>query len=142
MPTRNASAVWSGGGLKTGKGEFSGESGVIKGAYSFNTRFGEEKGTNPEELLAAAEAACFSMALSLGLEQNGTPPQRIETKAACTIAQAGGGFKITTIKLDVRATVPKIDAAKFREIAENTKKNCPVSVALAGVDIQLNAQLG
>ena len=102
MPTRNASATWSGGGLKAGKGEFSGESGVIKGKYNFNTRFGEEPGTNPEELLAAAEAACFSMALSLGLEQNGTPPQRIETKAACTIAQQGGGFKITTIKLDVR----------------------------------------
>ena len=141
MPTRNATAVWSGG-LKSGKGEFNGESGVIKGAYSFNTRFGEEKGTNPEELLAAAEAACFSMALSGGLEQNGTPPQRIETKAACTVAQVGAGFKITTIKLDVRATVPNLDAAKFKEIAETTKKTCPVSVALAGVDIQLNAQLG
>lgn len=142
MPTRNATAIWSGGGIKSGKGEFSGESGVIKGAYSFNTRFGEEKGTNPEELLAAAEAACFSMALSAGLEGNGTPPQRIETKAACTVAQVGAGFKITTIKLDVRATVPNLDAAKFKEIAETTKKTCPVSVALAGVDIQLNAQLG
>ena len=141
MPTRNATATWSGGGLKAGKGEFAGESGVIKGKYNFNTRFGEEPGTNPEELLAAAEAACFSMALSLGLEQNGTPPQRIDTKAAATIAQQGGGFRITTIKLDVTASVPNIDAAKFREIAENTKKNCPVSVALAGVDIQLNAKL-
>ncbi|NUO63641.1 MAG: OsmC family peroxiredoxin [Gemmatimonadaceae bacterium] len=141
MPTRNATATWTGGGLKSGKGEFSGESGVIKGKYNFNTRFGDEAGTNPEELLAAAEAACFSMALSLGLEQNGTPPQRIETKAACTIAQQGGGFKITTIKLDVTASVPNVDAAKFKEIAENTKKNCPVSVALAGVDIQLNAKL-
>jgi len=117
------------------------ESGAIGGSYSFGSRFGDAGGTNPEELLAAAEAACFSMALSLGLEQNGTPPQRIETKAACTIAQQGGGFKITTIKLDVRANVPNIDAAKFKEIAENTKKNCPVSVALAGVDIQLNATL-
>ena len=143
MPTRNATAVWSGGGLKAGKGEFNGESGIIKGKYNFNTRFGEEPGTNPEELLAAAEAACFSMALSLGLEQNGTPPQRIETKAACTVApQSAGGFKITTMKLDVTASVPNIDAAKFQQIAENTKKNCPVSVALAGVDIQLNAKLG
>lgn len=141
MPTRNATAVWSGGGLKSGKGEFSGQSGVIKGKYNFNTRFGEEPGTNPEELLAAAEAACFAMALSLGLENNGTPPQRVEAKAACTIAQQGGGFKITTIKLDVTAAVPGIDAAKFREIAETTKKNCPVSVALAGVQIDLDAKL-
>ncbi len=139
---RYATAHWEGE-LKTGRGALSTpQSGLFsEQRYSFNTRFGEEKGTNPEELLAAAEAACFSMALSLGLEQNGTPPQRIETKAACTIAQQGAGFKITTIKLDVRANVPNIDAAKFKEIAENTKKNCPVSVALAGVDIQLNATL-
>ena len=142
MPTRNATAIWSGGGLKAGKGEFSGESGLIKGAYSFNTRVGDEKGTNPEELLAAAEAACFSMALGNALDQNGTPAQRVETKAGCTIAPVGPGLKITTIKLDVRATVPNIDAAKFKEIAETTKKTCPVSVALSGVDIQLNAQLG
>ena len=140
MPTRNASATWEGG-LQKGKGSFKGESGAIGGSYSFGTRFGEEKGTNPEELLAAAEAACFSMALSLGLEQNGTPPTRVETRAACSIEKQAQGFKITTMKLAVRATVPNIDDAKFQEIAQATKKGCPVSVALAGVDIQLTAKL-
>lgn len=140
MPTRNASAVWEGK-LKDGKGQFKGESGVISGNYSFGTRFGDAKGTNPEELLAAAEAACFSMALSVGLEQAGTPPQRVETRAACTVEQQGGGFKITTMKLDVRASVPGIDDAKFQEIAEKTKKTCPVSVALAGVQIDMTARL-
>ena len=141
MPTRNASAVWEGK-LRDGKGQFKGESGVISGNYSFGTRFGDAKGTNPEELLAAAEAACFSMALSVGLEQAGTPAQRVETRAACTVEQqGGGGFKITTMKLDVRANVPGIDDAKFQEIAEKTKKTCPVSVALAGVQIDMTARL-
>ena len=141
MPTRNASATWEGG-LQKGKGSFKGESGMIAGSYSAGTRFGEEKGTNPEELLAAAEAACFSMALSLGLEKNGTPPTRIETVAACTIEKAGEGFSITKMKLDVRAQVPNIDQAKFREIAEATKKGCPVSRALAGIpSIELDAKL-
>ena len=140
MPTRNASAVWEGK-LKDGKGQFKGESGVISGNYSFGTRFGDAKGTNPEELLAAAEAACFSMALSVGLEQAGTPARRVETRAACTVEQQGGGFKITTMKLDVRASVPGIDNGKFQEIAEKTKKTCPVSVALAGVDISMTARL-
>jgi osmotically inducible protein OsmC len=141
MPTRNASATWEGK-LKDGKGQFKGESGAISGAYSFGTRFGDAKGTNPEELLAAAEAACFSMALSGGLEQAGAQPQRIETRAACSVEQqAAGGFKITTMKLDVRATVPGIDAAKFQEIAEKTKKTCPVSMALAGVQIDMTARL-
>ena len=141
MPTRNASATWEGK-LKDGKGQFRGESGVINGNYSFGTRFGDAKGTNPEELLAAAEAACFSMALSGGLEQAGTPAQRVETRAACSVEpQAGGGFKITTMKLDVRASVAGIDQAKFQEIAEKTKKTCPVSVALAGVQIEMTARL-
>ncbi|HKG90429.1 MAG TPA: OsmC family peroxiredoxin [Gemmatimonadaceae bacterium] len=140
MPTRNASAVWEGG-LQKGKGSFKGESGAIGGTYSFGTRFGSEKGSNPEELLAAAEAACFSMALSVGLEQNGTPPTRVETRAACTVEKVGEGFKITTMKLDTRATVPGIDEAKFRQIAEKSKTTCPVSVALAGVKIDLDAKL-
>ena len=96
MPTRSASAVWEGG-LKSGKGTFNGASGKIGGSYSFGTRFGEEAGTNPEELLAAAEAACYSMALSLGLEQNGTPPKSVRTTAECTIQPDGGGFTITTM---------------------------------------------
>ena len=141
MPTRNASATWEGG-LQKGKGSFKGESGATGGAYSFGTRFGEEKGTNPEELLAAAEAACFSMALSGGLEKNGTPPTRVETKAACTVEKVGDGFQITRMKLDVRATVPGIDERKFREIAEATKKGCPVSKALAGIPtIEMEARL-
>ena len=141
MPTRNASAVWEGG-LKGGKGSFKGESGAIGSSYSFGSRFENAGGTNPEELLAAAEAACFSMALSAGLEKNGTPPTRVETRAACTVEKVGEGFKITTMKLDTRATVPNIDEAKFRQIAEATKSACPVSVALAGVKIELEAKLG
>ena len=140
MPTRNASATWEGG-LAKGKGSFSGESGAINGAYSFGTRFGDQKGTNPEELLAAAEAACFSMALSAGLEKNGTPPTKVETRAACTVEKVGEGFKITTMKLDVRAQVPNIDAAAFQKVAEATKTGCPVSQALAGVKIEMTAQL-
>ena len=141
MPTRNATAVWEGG-LKGGKGSFSGESGKIGGAYSFGTRFGDTPGTNPEELLAAAEAACYSMALGLALEQNKTPAQRIETKAACTIEQVPGGFKITTMKLAVRATVPGVDAATFQKLAEATKEGCPVSGALKGnVALSVEAKL-
>ena len=140
MPTRNASATWEGG-LAKGKGNFSGESGAIDGAYSFGTRFGDQKGTNPEELLAAAEAACFSMALSGALEKNGTPPTRVETRAACTVEKVGEGFKITTMKLDVRAQVPNVDAAAFQKVAEATKTGCPVSQALAGVKIEMTAQL-
>jgi osmotically inducible protein OsmC len=141
MPTRNASAVWEGG-LQTGKGSFNGASGKIGGAYSFGTRFGNEPGTNPEELLAAAEAACYSMALSLGLERNGTPPTRIETQAACTIDKVGEGFKITTMRLRVRAKVPNVDRDTFLQIAEATKTGCPVSAALEGnVKLELDAAL-
>jgi osmotically inducible protein OsmC len=140
MPTRKSSAVWEGG-IK-GAGTFKGESGAIGAGYSFGTRFGDQKGSNPEELLAAAEAACFSMALALGLEGAGTPATSIETDAACTVEKHGAGFKITTMKLTVRGTVPGIDQAKFTEMAESTKKNCPVSVALAGVDISVEATLG
>jgi lipoyl-dependent peroxiredoxin len=142
MPTRNASAVWEGG-LKGGKGSFKGESGSIGGAYSFGSRFENAGGSNPEELLAAAEAACFSMALGAGLEKNGTPATKVETKAACTVETVPGGFGITTMKLDVTATVPGIDNAKFQEIASATKDGCPVSKALANnVKIDLTARLG
>jgi osmotically inducible protein OsmC len=141
MPTRVATAVWEGG-LQSGTGSFSGQSGKIGGSYSFGTRFGTTPGTNPEELLAAAEAACYSMALSLVLERNGTPPEKIETKAACTIDKAGDGFKITTMALTVRAKVPKIDAPTFRKLAEATKDGCPVSGAFKGnVQLDLNATL-
>ena len=140
MPTRNASAIWEGG-LQKGTGSFMGESGAIGGTYSFGSRFGDAGGTNPEELLAAAEAACFSMALSAGLEKNGTAPTKVETSAACTVEKVGDGFKITTMRLNTTAAVPGIDAAKFQEIAQATKAACPVSVALAGVKIELEAKL-
>jgi len=141
MPTRNASAAWEGG-LRGGKGTFSGESGVIGGDYSFGSRFGESGGTNPEELLAAAEAACFSMALSAALERAGHKPERVETKAACTIEKVGDGFKITRIRLDTTARVPGMDRDEFKDVAEATKTTCPVSVALLGnVEIELNARL-
>jgi osmotically inducible protein OsmC len=139
MPTRKATATWEGT-LKEGKGTFRGETG-LGGAYSFASRFESGTGSNPEELLAAAEASCFSMALSLGLERAGTPPSRIDTEAACTIDKVGEGFKITKIRLSVKARVPKIDQAKFHEVARATKEGCPVSVALRGVDIELDAQL-
>ena len=140
MPTRNASATWEGG-LQGGRGSFRGESGAIGGDYSFGSRFGDAGGTNPEELLAAAEAACFSMALSGALERNGTPPTRVSTDAACTVSKVAEGFKITTMMLRVRAQVQGIDDATFQSIAAGTKQGCPVSQALAGVDIQMEAVL-
>jgi osmotically inducible protein OsmC len=142
MPTRKASAVWEGG-LKGGKGSYNVESGSAQGSYSFESRFGEGGASNPEELLAAAEASCYSMALSGSLEKNGTPPTRVATDAVCTVEKVGDGFSITTMKLDVRASVPNIDDAKFQEIAKNTLTGCPVSKALAGgsVKLELNARL-
>ena len=141
MPTRKASAIWEKG-LKDGHGSFKGESGTVSGSYSFGSRFEHAAGSNPEELLAAAEAACFSMALALGLEQNGTPAQKVETSAACTVEKVGDGFKITTMSLVVNATVPGIDDAKFQQIAQRTKDGCPVSQALKGnVAITLAAKL-
>jgi lipoyl-dependent peroxiredoxin len=141
MPTRKAQATWEGG-LRGGKGSFHGESGAIDGKYSFGSRFEQAGGSNPEELLAAAEAACFSMALSAGLEQHGTPATRVETDAACTIEKVGDGFKITTMRLTVRATVPNLDQATLERIAGETKQGCPVSKAIAGnVEIALDATL-
>lgn len=141
MPTRKATAVWEGG-LKGGKGTFKGESGAIGGQYNFSSRFESGVGSNPEELLAAAEAACFSMALSGALEKAGTPPTRIETSAACTVEAVPGGFGITKIKLNVQATVPKVDKVKFEQIAKETKDGCPVSKAFKGnVEITVEARL-
>jgi len=139
MPVRKASAVWNGG-LKGGNGSFKGESG-LSGAYSFGSRFENASGSNPEELLAAAEAACFSMALSGALERNGTPPTKIETSGACTIEKVGDAQTITRIVLTVNGTVPKVDKATFERIAQETKVNCPVSRALKAVDIQVQATL-
>ena len=129
MPNRKASAMWEGG-LKGGTGTFRAESGNISGNYSFSSRFEEGAGSNPEELLAAAHAACFSMALSAQLEGNGTPPTRVETNAVCTVEKAGAGFKITTMRLTTHATVPNIDDAKFQQVANAALEGCPVSQAL------------
>ena len=140
MPTRNATATWEGG-LKGGKGSFKGESGAINASYSFGSRFESAGGSNPEELLAAAEAACFSMALAAALEGAGTPATRVETKAACTVEKQGAGFTITRIKLDVRATVPGVDKNAFQTTVQATKEGCPVSKALKAVTIDVDAQL-
>ena len=141
MPTRKAEATWEGG-LQGGDGTFSGESGAVGGSYSFGSRFENARGSNPEELLAAAEAACYSMALAVALERDGTPAKRIHTQAACTIEKVGEGFKITRMKLDVRAEVPEIEEDAFRKAAEATKDGCPVSGALKGnVELELNATL-
>ncbi len=141
MPASTASATWEGG-LKSGKGKFEAGSGAFSGAYSFPTRFEGAKGTNPEELIAAAHASCLSMALSAGLERAGTAPTRISTTATCTLEPAEGGFRITRMKLAVRGVVPGLDQAGFAEAAEGAKNNCPVSNALKGnVAFELDAKL-
>lgn len=141
MSTSTATATWEGG-LRGGKGQFNGKSGVIQGGYSFTTRFEGANGTNPEELIAAAHASCLSMALSGVLEAAGTPPGKITTTASATIDKAGAGFKITRMKLEVRGEVPGIDQAAFAKAAETAKENCPVSQALKGnVTFELSARL-
>ena len=140
MPTRTASATWKGG-LKGGTGSFKGQTGLA-GSYSFGSRFENAAGSNPEELLAAAEAACFSMALSAGLEKNGTPATSVDTTAKCTIDKVGDGFKVTKMRLEVRASVPNVDEATFRKIADGTKDGCPISQVMNGnVPIELDAKL-
>jgi osmotically inducible protein OsmC len=141
MPTSNASASWEGG-LKTGRGRFRAGSGTFEGEYSFPTRFEGARGTNPEELIAAAHAACLGMALSGVLEKNGNVPSRITVQAACTIEKSGEGFKITRMSLDVRGKVPGLDQAAFAKAAEAAKKGCPVSGALQGnVQLEMDARL-
>jgi len=140
MLIRSAEALWEGN-LKQGKGKMKLGSGAFEGNYSFGSRFESAPGTNPEELIGAAHAGCFSMALSMILEQAGYKVDHIRTKARVAIDKVGEGFKITTIDLDTEGTVPGIDEKTFREKAEAAKKGCPVSMALAGVDIRLAARL-
>ncbi|PYP39355.1 MAG: peroxiredoxin [Gemmatimonadetes bacterium] len=141
MATSNAVAVWEGK-LRDGKGSFKAQSGAFSGSFSFGTRFEGKKGSNPEELLAAAHAGCFSMALSAGLEKAGHPAERIETRAAVTIETVDGAPKITRSVLDVRGKVEGIDQAAFQQAAEGAKKNCPVSKALqSNVEITMQAKL-
>lgn len=140
MATRTATAVWEGG-LKDGKGKMKLGSGAYEGAYSFASRFENGAGTNPEELIAAAHAGCFSMAFSAGLGKSGFSPKRIQTSAKAHLEKVGEGFKITRIELTTEAEIPGIDQKKFMEHAEGAKKGCPVSQALAGTEITLNAKL-
>lgn len=137
---RNASAHWQGD-LKKGRGTLSTDSGVLDDAqYSFGTRFESGKGTNPEELIAAAHAGCFSMALSMILGNAGFTPDSIRTKASVSLDQVEGGFAITAVHLDVRAAVPGADEAAFRKAADEAKKGCPVSKVL-NADITMDAAL-
>ncbi len=137
---RTASAHWSGG-LKDGKGTISTQSGVLNQTqYSFSTRFENGVGTNPEELIAAAHAGCFSMALSAQLGEAGMKAESIDTKATLTMEKTDAGFTITAVHLDTNVTIPGGDQAKFDQAAQNAKKGCPVSRVL-NANITLDAKL-
>ncbi len=137
---RKAWAAWKGG-IKDGSGTISTETGVLKDApYGFKSRFENGPGTNPEELIGAAHAACFSMALSLMLGEAGLTPERIETHAAVTLARVGNGFEITGSRLDVVAKIPGAGRAQFEEIADKAKSGCPVS-KLMKTKITMDARL-
>ena len=141
MTISNATATWNGG-LKSGNGTFQAASGAFQGPYSFATRFEGMKGTNPEELIAAAHSACLSMALSAALEQAGHPATIVTTTAAVTMSFVGGAPKITNIKLVVRGKVPGLDQAGFIKAAEAAKNGCPVSNLFKGnVALELDALL-
>lgn len=140
MPARKAQAEWQGD-LKSGGGTVALGSGAWSGPYSFSSRFENGQGTNPEELIGAAHAGCFSMALALMLGTAGHPPSRIQTDATVHIDQVEGGFAITRIQLKTEASVPGIDDATFQKHANNAKEGCPVSKALAGTTIELDAKL-
>jgi lipoyl-dependent peroxiredoxin len=140
MSVRNAEAVWEGT-LREGQGRVKLGSGAFEGPYTFRSRFEDGAGTNPEELIGAAHAGCFTMALSAGLTRAKLPPRRIRTTARVHLDSVDGGFRITRIELETEGEVPGLDAKGFAEQAETAKKNCPVSVALAGVQISLTARL-
>ena len=140
MPERTATARWEGG-LQQGKGTVRLGSSAFEGQFSFSSRFEEGAGTNPEELIGAAHAGCFSMALSAGLDRAGHAPNSVDTTARVHLERADSGFRISRIDLTTTADVPGIDADAFQEQAETAKANCPVSRALADVDIRLDARL-
>jgi osmotically inducible protein OsmC len=140
MPIRKSKAEWSGG-LKDGTGRMTVGDGVFEGSYTWASRFEEGEGTNPEELIGAAHAGCFSMSLSSGLGKAGYTPKNISTTAEVSLDTVEGARTITKITLSTQAQVPGIDEATFLQLAEEAKKNCPVSRALAGVDIELKAHL-
>jgi lipoyl-dependent peroxiredoxin len=140
MPIRSAQAKWQGT-LQQGKGTMELGSGAFEGGYSFATRFEDAPGTNPEELIGAAHAGCFSMALSMLLEKAGHAPKEIRTRADVKLEKVGEGFKITRITLHTEADVPGMGADEFQSQAQNAKEGCPVSQALAGTQIELKAKL-
>ncbi len=139
--SRHATAHWEGD-LKTGKGLLNTpQSGLLDNTrYGFNSRFGDEKGTNPEELIAAAHAGCFTMALSAKLTEAGFPPTSLDTRAEVDLSMENGPA-FSQIRLKLKGVVPGIDAAKFQELAKDAEKNCPVSKALSAVPISLEAEL-
>jgi lipoyl-dependent peroxiredoxin len=137
---RKAKAIWHGTG-REGSGNLSTDSGVLASTpYSFKTRFENEKGTNPEELIAAAHAGCFTMALAFGLQGAGFTPTELSTEAAVTLEQEGKGFRVRRSALSLRAKVPNLDDSKFAEMAKDAEKNCPVSKVL-NAEITLDAKL-
>ncbi|WP_038058416.1 OsmC family protein [Thermus amyloliquefaciens] len=141
MPVRKANAIWEGG-LRNGQGWMKLQSQAFEGPYSYPSRFEEGPGTNPEELIAAAHAGCFSMALAASLERAGFPPKRIATEARVHLEMVEGKATLTRIDLIAEAEVPGITPEKFKEIAQAAKEGCPVSRALAGVgEITLEARL-
>jgi osmotically inducible protein OsmC len=140
MIKRKSNAVWRGD-LKSGKGDVALGSGAFEGQYSFTSRFEEGKGTNPEELIAAAHAGCFSMALSADLSGAGYTVDEVKTEAVISMDKVDGGFKIISSKLITQAKVPGISEAEFMKYAEGAKKNCPVSKALGAIELELDATL-
>jgi len=140
MAVRTSEAVWKGN-LREGQGTMKLGSGAFEGRYSFPSRFESGAGTNPEELIGAAHAGCFSMALSAGLSKAGFTPTRIHTRASVYLEKVGEGFEITKIDLETEAQIPGIDEKTFLDYAEGAKKNCPVSKALTGPKISLKAKL-
>jgi osmotically inducible protein OsmC len=139
--TRTATARYDGTG-KDGKGSLTTQSGVLHDqSYGFNTRFGEERGTNPEELIAAAHSGCFTMALSFALAKEGITDARLETTARVTLEQDGDGFKVTRSDLDLAADVPDIDEDRLRSLAQDAKKNCPIS-KLLDAEMELTVRTG
>jgi osmotically inducible protein OsmC len=140
MAVRSGQAEWKGN-LKDGEGRFSVGSGAFEGAYSYRARFEDEPGTNPEELIGAAHASCFSMALANGLSGAGNVPDSIRTTAKVHFVPGEGGFAISKIELETVGAVPGLGEDEFRQAAEAAKRNCPVSRALAAVEIELDARL-
>jgi len=141
MPTRKAEAEWEGN-LAEGSGRLKVGSGAFEGPYSFKSRFEEgQAATNPEELLGAAHAGCFTMALTAGLSRAGIKPKRIHTEAKVKLEKVGEAFSITQIELETEAEIPDIDDAAFQKYALDAKQNCPLSKALAATQISMTAKL-